>query len=504
MKKMIYSFIAVVTSICCLCSFTVSAADLVASDIYGNTIFNEDMRTAELGEAIASEFIVEYIKDGLEEMKRELDGDYSQNPFINIPFTIAQDLTGEYLNDFTISDFQYLCGKTKIRYYEAVSQSSEHWVNVRIDILYCSAYKYDYNKWIKWSDGVSVPINCLVYTITHEDGTTSRYYLRLKSQSSAPWTLAFTINDNADYFSLPQGSYDSTVYAITGDKTSVPVSWTYTAREKRVKYNTTNSIIFDIPTSNHGLPIKPRYPSVNGGFSDQEIINGYLNFYPSNDSSYWWADSYDFYVSYFSSNRTDDMNWISNTALTAPNQQNYYYQDTFKYGDVINNNNSDTIYSGSFDTIFNDVDLGDVDFDTLIPQITAGLQPTLQLGLDGLLDALMDFFGDMPDIGLTWDSDTSNNYYDIIPLEPEYPPTTGDINITIDITRPDVDAPDTSPNVSVYVPTVTTTALPPSVIQAGAKFVEVGKDMTDMIGITSTIVWLGLAGVGVMLVFKEW
>ena len=67
----------------------------------------------------------------------------------------------------------------------------------------------------------------------------------------------------------------------------------------------------------------------------------------------------------------------------------------------------------------------------------------------------------MPDIGLEWSPDLDNNNYWDVDL-PSLPDSggSGDITVNVDITRPKIPYIDTNPQISLYVPTVTTTALP--------------------------------------------
>ena len=501
MKKILSKLAAAIIAAVVCVSSTVNAAGLVASDIYDNTIFRPEYRTGSLGESIFSEMIANFITDAIKEVDSEVKGN-SMNHVKDSLYSISN----YRLQNLNMPSFGYLSGKTKLKWLRTLQQSTPYTVEVQIDLFWCSGYEYDYTPWLTWSDGVKIPVNCLVYTIKRDDGQITRYFLRPnRSYGNTPYSVVFSISNDNDYFSLPSNAWDTTVYRITGDETYETANFSYSQREKRLYYNQYNDIDFGLPRNNYGIPMSIRYPQINYPEqpTDQQIINGYIDWYPTGNSSYYNATDFDFWVSYYSTNDENTANWVRNNALTADWQQNWYYNDQFKNGDSITNNNYSNKYNDAFAPVF-DVDLGDIDIDTIIPQISAGLEPIIKFGIDDLLDALMDFFGDMPDIGLTWDSNTSNNYYDIIPLEPEYPPTTGDINITVDITRPDIPYIDTSPNVSLYVPTVTTTALPSGIISNSKKIVSVGKDITDMVGVTDVIIWCGLVGVGVMLLFKDW
>ena len=501
MKKILSRLAAAIIAAVVCVSSSVNAADLVASDIYDNTIFRPEYRTGSLGESIFSEMIANFITDAIKEVDSEVKGN-AMNHVKDSLYSISN----YHLQNLNMPSFGYLSGKTKLKWLRTLQQTTPYTVEVQIDLFWCSGYEYDYTPWLTWSDGVKIPVNSLVYTIKRDDGNITRYFLRPnRSYGNTPYSVVFSVSDDNDYFSLPMSAWDTTVYRITGDETFETANFSYSPREKRLFYNQYNDIDFGLPRNSYGAPIEIRYPMQQYPRqpSDQEIINGYINYYPTGNSSYYPATDFDFWVSYYSTNDESTANWLKNSSLTADWQQNWYYNDQFKNGDSITNNNYSNKYNDAFAPVF-DVDLGDIDIDTIIPQISAGLEPVIKFGIDDLLDSLMDFFGDMPDIGLTWDSNTSNNYYDIIPLEPEYPPTTGDINITVDITRPGIPYIDTSPNVSLYVPTVTTTALPSGIISNSKKIVSVGKDITDMVGVTDVIIWCGLVGVGVMLLFKDW
>lgn len=494
MKKIIYSFIALITSICCLCSFTVSAADLLPEVIYSDTIFNEDMRNGELGTTICGDLVSNYFTEMMNDIDDIINSggspdNYSSNRFYNVPYHFLYDTLdqGWKIDSITMPNFHYLCGKVKLQYRSTGGETITF--GVRIDLVGCSSYKYDYSPWVKFEDGSHIPVNCLVYTITHPDNSVSRYFLRRRTQLDSPFSLNFTQYDNNDYISLGSSSWGTDVFAITGDRTYVQTSFSYTPREKRLLYNTKNDITYVLP-SNSGVepPIRPINPQglYPNWFTDQEIINGYLNYFEISDTSHYLATDFPFYVSYYSTNDTNTADWIQNTTLTAPNQKNFWYDDTFTNGQIINNNNSETIYNGSLDTIFN-VELGDMDIDTLIPVIMAELQPILQLGIDGLLDALMDFFGDMPDIGLTWDSDTTNNYYEIIPDGPPEPPTTTVPNYT-PWEPPEYDPLNTTPFIPATYPEFTVSTIPANIGETMSETLNTGWELADAMGIIAIAV----------------
>lgn len=202
-----------------------------------------------------------------------------------------------------------------------------------------------------------------------------------------------------------------------------------------------------------------------------------------------------------------------NSYWTDNSKQNYYIYPV-SGGTTIDKNNY-TDYSNQLAPVFTlDPELPDVldVLSDLIPAILDLLSPDIDLSLTDLLGRLLDFFGHMPDIGLQWDPDLNlnpNNYFDVeLPSLPGSGGggggSGGDITVNVDITRPKIPEVNTEPHVSIYYPTVTTTAIPPTIISAGKEFVDLGKDITDMCGTTNIIVICGLIGVGVMLIFKDW
>ena len=114
----------------------------------------------------------------------------------------------------------------------------------------------------------------------------------------------------------------------------------------------------------------------------------------------------------------------------------------------------------------------------------------------------------MPDIGLTWDSDTTNNYYEIIPDEPpDYPIVTGDINITVevDITRPLVPEFTTSSRwlyIDVGNMTTTVEALPSEYVEGAQTLQDMTDDIFDDLGLIPVFVGLALFGIAVSVLFK--
>lgn len=491
MKKIIYSFFTLIISLCCLCSFTVSAADIIASDIYDNTIFREQYRTGSLGSSIFSDMVANFITDAIKEVDSEVKGN-SMNHVKDEFYSIAN----YRLQNLKMPSFDYLSGKANLKWFRTLEQQTPYSVQVDVELFWCSGYEYGYTPWLTWDDGVKIPVNCLVYTIKRSDGVATRYFIKPRQDYNAfPFAVRFTVNDNNDYFELPSNAWETTVYRITGDETYTQ-AFTIGAREKRLYYNSVNDITFGLPRNNYGVPITMRTPPVEYPRepSDRELVAGYIDYYPTGNSSYYPSTDFDFWVSYYSLNDKLSYDFLDESCFTADYQKNLYFNSEFQNGDLITTNNYDEKYNEAFAPVFN-VDLGDLDIDTIIPQITGSLEPVLRLGIDDLLDALMDFFGDMPDIGLTWDSNTSNNYYDIVPLDPDPgDPGGGGCNWETPYYAP--------VNTSVYIPAVVPSystyaavTAPANVLANSKNVLQNGWTFLDVLGLLPLIIPLTIVAI---------
>lgn len=212
-------------------------------------------------------------------------------------------------------------------------------------------------------------------------------------------------------------------------------------------------------------------------------------------------------------NNNTSENTISNN-WAGLSTQNYYIDNIFEGDTIIDERNYNDWGGGALAPVFElpDVDLPSLPLadildilTNLLPDVQANLKPSIDANIDSLFDRLFDFYGNMPDLGFGWSPELDNNNYFDVDL-PSLPDSggSGDITVNVDITRPKIPYIDTNPQITLYVPTVTTTALPPSLISSGKEFVDWGKEVTDMTGTTSIIITCGLIGVGVMLIFKDW
>ena len=494
-KTIISSFISIFLCISLVCSLCVSATTPTSQDLYDNTIFQDNFNM-ELGEAILADLISEYISDTLEDIESEVRGDPLDSPFAQKTFDIVND----YLDSIYMPDVTYICGKTRLTWRD--SEGFHHYMRATVELYAAPNYKIDVNK-LKWIDvggGYYYPVNCLVYTIYHHDGTNAKYFVPRRSDSSTMYYLNTTLNDDNDYIAINSNGWASVAYNLYDQKRFTQVSgFERLNYENRIYWNTLNNIDFPIDSNDNMLNIK--WGTNDGYPSDLAFVNGSVS-YTLPDSSYVNTTLIQWWTSYVVTNSPTTNNQLT-TSLTAPNQKNWYYEDNITNNTVTNNNSND-LYDGCFNSIFN-VDLDDIDITTLIPTIMADLEPTLNAGIAGLLDALLDFFGDMPDFDLTWDSDTHNDYYEIIDNENYPPTTTGDINIvvTVEIERPLVSSITYTKSVELNtLPEVSTYQVPSYVLDTAPDVWELVGDVLNQTGLIPIFGFLTLAGVAIAIIFK--
>ena len=499
-KKIISVFFSIGLCISLICSMIVSAADITSSELYANTIFQPNYN-ASLGSSILSDLIAEYLKDALDEIDNEVNNNTSNNLF-NSP---VGDITNGYLDSLYMPDVTYFCGKTDLVWRD--EQLFPHHKRATVELYAAPNYKIDVNnlKWVSVGGGYYYPVNCLVYTIyDHDDsGLYSRYFVPRRNNSATMYYLNTTLNDDNDYIAINSVGWSTTAYHLYDQKHySVVSNFERMEYENRIYWNNTNSIEFPINSSNNPLTIK--WGTTDGYPSDLSFINGSVS-YTLPNSTYVNTTIIQWWTSYLVVNNPSTNTTLTNS-LTEPSQKNWYYEDNITNNTVTNQNSND-VYDGCFNSIFN-VDLDDIDITTLIPTIMADLEPTLNAGIAGLLEALLDFFGEMPDFGLTWDSDTTNNYYDIVNNEHQLPTTTGggDINVVVtvdvDITRPLV--PDVTNDywLSIDVNTQTTATYPVDVVSNVPVLYDKADEVMEIMGLMPILGALCLFGVAVSILFK--
>lgn len=420
-----------------------------------------------------------------------------------------------------LANYTYFCGKYAMVYLDGA-------YNQRQIMVECSMYYRDdvpsnidqtaINNYITDNSGRSYLANNIYFDIWRDDGSHNRYRywtsdILTMSQyfDTSTWSGAtgfvkgtgITIyrNNNSTYYDVSDGSAIGTA-----------MSWTPTNRNVVLNYRSDNCIWIDQYGNTKSPSYNPTsqvwFSDENGAYRgtyplDEEICKGAIHHktQTGGSSSTSFSTAYKYTIGYIDTNSPQiDKIYSQNFGGRNSNTFIYNYDTTYQGDTIIDNTNKSTIFDGTLNNCF------DLSGNVILPvDLNANITPLINTAIANLDTKLTDFFVDMPDFGDLWTNrNVDNNYYQLDYPQPEMPPTTGDINVTVDITRPLIPEVNTNPHVSFSYQTVTTTALPPSVLHAGAEIVEVGKDITDMCGTTNLIVVCGLIGVGVMLIFKDW
>ena len=489
MNKIKFTIASLLLCICFAVSTTCLAAAPTKSEIYSDTIFQPNYYSASLGEAILADMASDYIEDVLD----EIDSVVHQQTIENSPlYTTPYQILNDYLQSVTMPDLLYWCGKVKLTW---IDQDNRHqYERATVELYSNTNYKININnlKWVDVGSGYFYPINCLVYTVYHHDGTSSKYFVPRRSDSATMYSFVTTLNDNNDYISINSTGWSSTAYHLYDQKQFTAVSnFERMQYENRLYWNSTNDI--DFPLDNSNLPLQIKWGTSDGFPSDLGFINGSVSWTRPGES-YVNTTILQWYTSYVFTNSTA-LNQNFTNSLTQPYQKNWYYDDTFVSNTTIDNSNVSNTYDGCFASVFN-VDLSDIDINALIPSIIGELKPTLDLGIAGLLDALMDFFGDMPDIGLTWDNTTSNDYFEIIYNEDDSGGggSGGGCNWETPYYAP--------VNTSVYIPAVVPSystyaavTAPANVLANSKNVLQNGWTFLDVLGLLPLIIPLTIVGI---------
>lgn len=496
-KKIISKIVAALVS-CAVCvSMVVNAADvgLTLEDTYNHTGFTETMRKNMRGN-LEEQVVIEVIKVAIEKVKNIVENTTT------VPSTV---------DSFKIPNYTFVEGKQLYEWTEYPSMVN-HQCLVCCSVIDTAEF-YDVGDLNNYgihndADDSYYFMNALNYRFYYDNGYVGRYVVFRNPSVSQPFLYYYntTLEVNSSGWS------NRNVYAVDnlGNLTATGTDTGYNMHAPRFTTNDTNDIGVDIvhyTADRYGDYVRyfntfvgsSKYPSY------MDIICGSISMattYSNGENAYNNSTEYPtlYYTSWVTTN-DNNLNNIFNSYYVDDSEKVYYYNEDFSSNTVIDNSNVNNVYDGSFNTVIG-IELPDLI--AALPDLIANLQPSLELPSAELDTAIHNHFDSMPDIGFTWnDGDNDNNYYDLT-LPDSGGGGSGDITVNIDITRPDIPYIDTSPTVSLYVPTVTTTALPINIARNSKKFIDVGKDITDMVGVTDIIIWCGLVGVGVMLIFKDW
>lgn len=506
MKTKILCFISVVTCLaftvspmCCGAIGEIEAAEIIAETIYQQVLSGDSIENnpyAELNKNVA-ELAWNYM----------LQKATLRNNEIELKFPTWDVITGKCTNEVTFMD------------------GGKYSYTVDVSGVFCEAEMASlWNYASESTGGQQVYANCLNITITKPSGVT-QYVIEMPSTWSyaskySASTTGVTININT-YCKLYGYSNGKRILMDTNFYVNSVLFSTVTVNSV---VNNTN--LYSPPPNNYQQNPVGIYSAQGSAVSssgalryplDVDILHNtyqlkYNHTTNTSSTGVVFRPMQHLYISYITTNSSTRGNMM-NTNWTDNSKQNYYIYPVTG-GTTINNTNYND-YSGGLAPVFSlDTSLPDV-LDILkdiIPAILDLITPDIDMDIGDLLGKLLDFFGHMPDIDMPWDVDPSlnlNNYNDLQLPDINLPDTGGggsggDIKVNVDITRPKIPEVNTEPHVSIYYPTVTTTAIPQSVLSAAKDFVDVGKDITDMCGTTNIIVVCGLIGIGVMLIFKDW
>lgn len=465
------------------------------------------------------------VRKGIAGVARDFQSNLIEGSFLN-PLTVNDDglefkipnyeiITGQVMlhSDFGNDDEITYSDDTLIECTWLMSDMSSGWTSLE------AVAKDEYSGQYYFS-------NALNFTITFKGGGVQRLVCKFRSNKYN------NINHTQSFISTGTGYVD--VYLYTGPVLEQKLYDNHYTTGVRMYFAPKNTIRYDLnpvyPSTgqfdnyypsgysawgNSGNSINPRVrPSL------EDIVLGRCYYLYGHTPAYTGSSTWsgvgvqlldNLYCSFYTTNNNNIEN-LANNYWTEPYQQNYYIDNIYEGGTVINNDNGDTYINGAFAPAFDidpDLPLADILglLADLLPDFKLGLEPSLGLNIDDLFDRLFDFYANMPPIDMNFDPELDNdNYWDIeLPALPDAGGGgSGDITVNVDITRPKIPYIDTSPQITLYIPTVTTTALPTGLITASKNFVELGVDITNAVGTTSLIVICGFVGVGVMFLFKDW
>lgn len=367
--------------------------------------------------------------------------------------------------------------------------------------------------------------NALNFTITRTDGDIKRYVVTYP----AGFNYTSPIFSNSSYSIGAQSG--CTVYEYRGGENVTnnrPIKTNVRMNVVRFNTSTVNSIrknLSDLYTPSSLYNSKPAgFYGSNSGISasapisypsDIDIVLGSVGAVymassgsgSSNIPTFNWNT--EFMCSFATTNNPQKGNQL-NTRWTTPQTQNYYYNDYIQGGTTINETNVNNYFDGAFLPAFDidpDLPLDDIIalLTDLAPDFQLAMRPTLDLSTGALFDRLVDFYGNMPDINLDWDTPLDNDYWDI-----EFPPipdsggggSGGDITVTVDITRPLVPQVVTTYWLDLDVGTQTTVTYPVALVSAAPQVFDKADEVVDTLEIMPLIGLLAVFGVAVSILFK--
>lgn len=526
-KKIWLSVVAVLCSINLAVGLVVHSADDESwLDIIEDTIFSFLLQGS--GVPVDGDTAHEVYK-GLSGLEKSIYGEMLEYMITKNPL-IQPDSEGNNKLSFTIPNYDIVTGKYMLHW--ILEDGSEDDVLVE-----CTIILSDTPEALADLPPIKVPeygdiyyyANALNYTITHTDGTVKRYVVVLpvgfnyKSLSISSTNITTGNLSGCTLYEYSGGSDISksrplrTAFYVQGLRFNVS------------EYNSIRQDFNDLVTPSSSLQQKPygfasystqvisqqsplTYPH------DIDICSGgvyglYHNLEnPSRFSAYGCIINRLFTCSFVTTNNSTKGNNLNRYWIT-PQTQNYYYNDYIQGGTTINETNVNNYFNGALLPAFDidpDLPLADIlDLLTdLLPDMQVGMRPTLDLSTGALFDRLVDFYGNMPDIGLNWETPLDNDYWDI-----DFPPipdsggggSGGDITVyvTVDITRPLITTYQyTDPLEIASLPQITTYTMPVAVQDSAKSILDTGEDVLEDSGLIPIYAFLTLIGIGIAIIFK--
>lgn len=429
----------------------------------------------------------------------------------------------------TVPTFDIITGKEQLQWtIEKRNNLGEVTETFSDDILIEVTFLLTDNWSAEYSDtatGVTYYSNALNICITRSNGSVKRYVVVFGTgfnySRHVTWSYP-TISISA------QGG--CTLYSVEGGVIGQALQTNFYTENCIFTVSDTNSIttnLNDLITNNNSYPAPIGIYSRRGGAVsadginypvDVDLCHGCFNFrlLGTNNSTRYEMGVY--CNRYLKTGFTMTNNSVhaatNNTYYSVNNYSNNYYNYPITGGTIIDKNNYEEKNLPSLAPVFDlDTSLPDWDLDLLdlIPSILDLLDGDLLPDLGELLGRLLDFFGNMPDIDMQWNPDTSlntNNYWELdFPSDDSGGGGSGGDNIVVtvevDITRPLVTVYDYEDPVSLNsLPVITTYTVPAEIQTAADTVLGSANSILNTSDLLPIYAFLTLIGIGVALVFK--
>ena len=528
MKTKILSFLAVLTCLCfcaspvCCCAVTAP----VVEEVLAETGFSE----------FISNGAKEFITDPSTAFKK-YGGIYGllEGTLIDMyKNAIGNSVVGSAdVPEFTVGNFDIITGKYQMTWdigkYPSMMETVPSSIFSDEILIECTMLLTD-----SWSTeykdpatGVTYYSNALNISITRTNGSVSKYlvvfpqsfnysrqvnayndHVTISAQSGC--TL-YSVDNGVIGSVIENGFYMEQVTFLCNNKNITTVNCNST-------FNTASSVKA-YPTgiySYRGNTISS--PGIDYPI-DKDICHGVFSFYYPYSNGSGSSVSYRFnclqYLTcgFYTTNNSNHQSIVNQYWVNNYNQNYYNYPITG--GTTVTKDNYTDLNLPALKPVF-DIDTNDSDW---LAQLLALLPSLLDL-LDGdllpdLLDflgRLVDFWGNMPDIGMEWHNDmtlNNNNYMDL-ELPSNNPPDSGgggsggDVLVTVDvnITRPLVSEVVTSYWLHVDASTETTATYPVAVVSAAPELWIKSDDVLNVLDLMPVYGLLALVGVAVAVLYK--